>query len=95
MSYINLRFTFLVGVIGSPSSSGSSIFGMMRNALICSTLARFLFAPATSASIILTTFGLVVRLAKPVNAMFCRTAQSETESNSISISAVKYFFPSP
>ena len=32
-SYISLRLTLRVGVTGSPSSSGSSTFGRMRNAL--------------------------------------------------------------
>src|SRR5262249_3408474 len=38
-AYICARFTLRVGVTGSPSSSGSSALGRIRNALICSTRA--------------------------------------------------------
>ena len=42
------NFTFLVGVTGSPSSSGSSVFGRMRNAFTCSTRASAALALSIS-----------------------------------------------
>ena len=66
-SYIRLRLTLRVGVTGSPSSSGSSAFGRMRNALICSTRASWSLALSISrCDQPLARAGCCARLVKPV-----------------------------